>query len=321
MSRRQDVLHLSALGFCLGVSFFVLGASRQDSTMLSTGNASNDRTHVADSQRHLLPIQSYQRIVSLSPVADAVLLELAESNRVLNVTTYAVESGSRPFRFAGRPTLGSTDNPEPILALRPDLVLVHDFGGSPAVSRLRQLGLNVFDLGPTDGLQSFLLLVENLGTLIQEPARTQTLIQSLQARLSTLESGQNSQRPTALYVTLYGDKVFGAGAKTSYDDTLRLSGLDNEAARAGRVGFPQYPPEELLAFQPEVLITKPGMGPSLCRSDRLGHSPACQNQHIIEVPAAILDDPGFGIIETAEWIRHRLADFRQGPPPPRATVR
>jgi len=52
-----------------------------------------------------LPRANYAKIASLSSVADAILIELCEPDRIVAFTEYSAESSTKSYRFRGKPTL------------------------------------------------------------------------------------------------------------------------------------------------------------------------------------------------------------------------
>lgn len=274
-----------------------------------------------DARGVLVPLRDYRRIASSTLSADRVLADLSEPSRIVAFSRYAAATSSGQ-RYADKPTLGARDGVEPVLALKPDLLLVNDLVDENFVARLREQGIQVFDLGPMHGLSTLLPAIEALGLLIGAPERAASYGRTLERRLARVSrDGRERASPSALseaprpapgalYLSIYGDKLFAAGADTSYHDVVTYAGLSDVAARAGLHGWPELTGERVLALDPEVLITRTGMGALLCRHPGLQRSRPCRGAgRMVELDGALLDDPGPGMLEAAEalydtyWLR------------------
>lgn len=253
-----------------------------------------------DARGVLVPLRPYARIASGTLVSDRVLLELCEPQRVVAFTRYAADT---PFghRYADKPTLSARDDVEHVLALRPDLLLVSDLVDPGYVARLRERGVQVFDLGPMHGLPTLLHAIRAVGWLIGAPERAERYARTLVTRLSAVAPSEAG--PRTLYLARYGDKLFAAGAHTSYHDVIGFAGLTDAASDLE--GWPELSAERVLAIDPDILLTRTGMAASLCRYPGLALLRPCQaGGRVIELDGALLDDPGPTVLDAAEALRH-----------------
>jgi iron complex transport system substrate-binding protein len=261
-----------------------------------------------DAKGALVPLRTYQRIASGTLLSDRVLLELSEPNRVIAFTRYAADT-PLGYRYAGKPSLGARDDVEHVLALQPDLLIVSDLVDPNYVARLREHGVQVFDVGPMRGLPSLLHAIRAIGWLLGAPERAEAYAATLQSRLSALSPGPKG--PRTLYLARYADKLFAAGAETSYHDVIELAGLTDAAAAHGLRGWPELTAEGVLAIDPDQLLTRHGMSASLCRHPGLALIRPCQpGGRILELDGALLDDPGPTMLEAAEAVRRAYQDAK-----------
>jgi len=126
-----------------------------------------------------------------------------------------------------------------------------------------------------------------------------------------------TERKTAIQLTYYGTKIYGSGSQTSYTDVMHYAGLIDVAAPT-YTGWPAWSPEQVLELDPHVVITRIGMGQQLCTHASLSHLRACQpsangRSGIVELPDALINDPGPGMLLSAERINAAV----YGPPPER----
>jgi iron complex transport system substrate-binding protein len=161
------------------------------------------------------------------------------------------------------------------------------------------------------GLATLLPDIRAIGALIGAPERAERYATALQRRLARVATAVAARpHPRALYLALYGDRLFGAGRDTSYHDVIMYAGLRDAAAEQGLAGWPELTSEQVLAIAPEVLITRVGMGARVCRHPGLDQLAACRatsaaaahmaGPPMIELDGALLDDPGPSVLDAAE---------------------
>jgi iron complex transport system substrate-binding protein len=181
--------------------------------------------------------------------------------------------------------------------------------------RLRELGLNVFDLGPMRGLPTFVDDVLALGWLLGAEPRAQRYAAQFTARMRAVSAAvAPEQRRSGLYVGVYGTQLFGGTLGSSYHDVLTHAGLVDTAARRFQ-GWPRYTPEQLLLLDPDVIVTHTGMRRSLCGEGELARLRACGAGHIVEVEEAWLNDAGVHMLDAAEVIHDAVYGARKEPAP------
>jgi len=268
-------------------------------TTLSSGEPA-----IVDASGVAVPLNHFERIASASTVADGLLLEFAEPDRVLAFTHYNMTQGWQKQRFAKPHSIDHLDDVEGLLALHPDLVLASLHGSEQVVQRLREAGIVVFNLGEMRGVDAFLRIARVVAALCGRPEEgaqyAQRFLRTLQAVAPKIA---DAQRKSAVYVSLYGDKLYGAGANTNYADILKYAGLFDKGA-AHYEGFPEYGAEDLLSMDPQFLITRTGGAAVLCTHAGLSGLQACKDpQHdIIELPEAVISSAGAEMLIAAEWV-------------------
>jgi iron complex transport system substrate-binding protein len=236
-------------------------------------------------------------------MSDAILVEICEPERVAAWSVFS--NGPDAYRLGDQPRLKGIDDLEAIIALRPDLVLVSTYGGeADRLARLRDAGLTVCDLGPQGGLEALAQNAMTIGQLIGAPERSERFIANLRRRLAGVSAALPPDRPRrrAVYVQLIGDYLYGGTVGTSYHDVLIAAGLDDLAQSAYR-NWPQYTVEQLIALDPEVIVTLRGAAAGLRRLPGVGSLRAAQAADgIIEIDSALLEHPGPIMLEAAETL-------------------
>ncbi len=249
-----------------------------------------------------IPLKHYTRIASGTLIADRVLADLCEPDRIVAFTKYGADSSRDAHRFKGKATLAGRAPLEAVLELKPDLLIVNNLVDPGYVARLREHHIPVFDLGHMRGLATLIPNIQAIGILIGAPERANAYAATLQRRMHAITQGEaQRKRPGALYLAVYADHLYGGAARTSYHDVLEQAGFVDVAAHAGLDGWPELTSERVLALDPDVLLTKNGMGAVLCRHAGLTQLRPCTGEgRVIELDGVMLDDPGPIMLDAAE---------------------
>jgi len=259
---------------------------------------------IRDARGHVVVPRAFRRIVAGSTVADRLLMELCENDRIVAMTAYGARHTRGGHQYAGKTLVAGLDDIEGLLALRPDLLLINNYGDPGRVARMREAGIEVFDLGEMRGLSTLLSNIEQVGALVGDPERAAAFSRSLRARLERVAAPLTATaRRRGLYVSVYGNRLFGGTAGTNFHDVLTYGGLTDIAASNGYRDWPAYSAEALLALDPAVILTKPGMAERLCRFPGIERLQACgATGQIVEIESALLDDPGPAMLDAAEAV-------------------
>jgi iron complex transport system substrate-binding protein len=259
---------------------------------------------IVDGSGRIVPLRPYRRIVSTSLLSDRLLVDLAEPDRVLAVSRTSVTASPWRWRYSGKPAVDGMGSLESIIALKPDLVLMNVFGGEGRTEKLREAGIEVFNLGQLRGVRTLLPTAEVVGELLGDGERGRRYARSFQRRLErvALPLGDRPRR-RAIYLSVTAGLILGGTTGTSYHDVLRHAGLEDVAAGRYR-DWVQYRAEEVAGLDPEVVITKDGMVEALCAHPGLDRLGACQDpgRRILTLPAGLLDEPGVAILDAAELL-------------------
>jgi iron complex transport system substrate-binding protein len=263
---------------------------------------------VTDLTGHALACMPYQRIASASQLADGLLLELAEPERILALSHNGRLHDPEAHRYGKRAEISGPADLERLIALGADLLVVNQFGAAADLSRARAAGIAVFELGEMRGVATLQPSIRALATLLGDRARGERLWQRFSRHLRAVASDVSPvQRKAALYLAIYANKIYGGTRGTSYYDVLTAAGL-NDVAAARYVGWPQYDPEQLLALDPPLIVTETGMANQLCSNVWLQRLRACASDRagVVEIPGELIGDPGLRMLDAAETLHDRV---------------
>lgn len=258
-----------------------------------------------DAQGREFQPEAFQRVVSLHTTADRVLPQLVEAKRIAAVSGYSRDKHPEGWRLSHWPSIADSKDLESILALEPDLVIVSTLTDASVAERLREQGVTVFVLGTTSGLDTMYEAIQSLGVMLKVKKRAQTLIRRYKLQQSALEH-QAAEQPALLgmYLSVYGDSFFGGTRGSSYADLLRLGGIADLAAQNGYEKWPKFSLEQLLALDPELVVTPTGGAKIICDHSGIRRIRACgPSGRFIEMEEALLSDPGPGLLDAAAQLQ------------------
>lgn len=302
------LLLLIGLGLAVAVAWPRPGQEPRRRVVLATHSATApipplalDGTGVRDATGYRLPLRRYQRIASTNLVTDRLLVELCEPARILAVSRAAAARQRDGYRYQGLRTVDGFGTPEAMVALKPDLVLTNSFGAPGVAARLRDAGIEVFELGELRGERSFAFVVSSLGVLLGVPERAERLRASFGSRMRALPASRGQQPARrALFLSTLGPDLQGGTIGTSYHDILLAAGLVDVASERYR-DWPAYSSEQVLALKPEIVVTRRGYAAAICHYPGMDHIDPCRGQGaIVEIDGELLDEPGLAMLEAAE---------------------
>jgi iron complex transport system substrate-binding protein len=232
-------------------------------------------------------------------------------------TDYSAEKEWYAHRFAGKASLPGLGRLEAILALEPDLLLISALDDRRKAARLRESGLNVFDLGPMEGFASLQQTIARLGVLLSLETRSRRYAAELERRVRSIAvPARPEQRRSAMYLSVYGQKIYGGALNTSFHDVLTFAGLDDVAAKTFS-GWPLLSPEQVLMLDPEIVVTNERMAQLLCANPGLERLRACKPGHgLVTLPEWLLGDPGPNLVLAAELLNEAVYGKQGNVAPP-----
>jgi iron complex transport system substrate-binding protein len=195
------------------------------------------------------------RIVSVTLATDEILLALVEPSRLVGVTYLTDDErvSNMTQEAAAIPHKVRAD-PEQIISLQPDLVFVASFLRGEFIRLLQAAGLVLFQFREYDSIAEIQQNIRLIGRVVGEEARADALVATMQARLQALAERLRpvGDRPRVLY---WGSQGYTAGRLTSMDDLITYAGGENLAATYGIIGPANISAEQVLAMNPQVIVS------------------------------------------------------------------
>ena len=240
-----------------------------------------------------------RRIVCGNAAATEFVCRLVDADRLAGLPDQADGWGSLDLRSHGFEKVPRFAHytAEPVLGLAPDLVVTHAWQNADTTHVLRGRGIDVEVLVSATSYDDIRATMTSLGRRLGAEERAAAAVAELDARVKALRDG--AQPRSAIRVLVYANNGTGgstAGANTTPDTMLRLSGVRNAAADAGLVGHVNLDFERLIAIDPDfLLVSSPARGE--------GGSPT---QAVVESSAALANlrarRPGRILVISPAWM-------------------
>jgi ABC-type Fe3+-hydroxamate transport system substrate-binding protein len=280
------------LSIVLGSASMSLGCRAPDRSQESAGPAQRiaSRTVFADEVLWELGPEVQARVVGLSPMAD--------DPRYSTVAARWPDTTARLGR-----------NPEELLALAPDLVILASFSEVEYRAALEGK-VRTLVLEDLTGFSGYLGSVERIGAATGASDQATMLRERFLARQLELEARRPPEAERASVVAW--DYGYVPGAQTSFDDVARTAGFVNLAAREGMVGHQRLDAEQLVAWDPQWIVISCGEQAceralaNFAEQPGLGRLGAVAAGHVIAIEPPYLSTTGEGMLELAARMQAQL---------------
>lgn len=146
---------------------------------------------VTDATGHKLDFTGKpQRIVSLSISTDEILLDLVPTARIVALTKYVDDAGISNVVERAQEVKGRVrdTNPESILAMQPDLVILPDFTSRDTIQSLREMQLAVYVYATPYDLAGIRACIKELGRVVGEETNAQALLARMDEKLASVKA-------------------------------------------------------------------------------------------------------------------------------------
>ena len=263
------------------------------------------RTVVDASQVSLVLAAPPQRIVSLSPGATEALFAVGAGPRVVAVDLFSdTPEAARSLTKVDY----SRPNPEQVIALRPDLVLMSG-RQRDQVQRFRELGLPVVYLGEPATLDAVLDNIALIAKATGDDEAAATLLRGLTQRLGAVRAKVADVTTGPRVFFELSPALHTAGPNSFIGSMLSTLKAQNIATTATQ--FPQLSAEALIAADPQVVLLA-DVASAKVDPASIGQRPgwagvsAVRNGRVHEVDADATNRPGPRIVDAVEAIARAL---------------
>lgn len=243
------------------------------------------------------------KIVSLTLGTDEILLGdsnlpgLVDIGRVVAITPFAIDPGVSNVTETAKkvPNTFLSKDAEMIIALQPDLVLVDTWADANFIKQLRDAGLTVYTFKTPSSINEQKSVINEIARVVGAEARGESIVAWMDEKLKSVgEKLKNLKEDEKLTVLDYSEMGSTSGKGTNTDDILVNAGVINVAARAGLEGWPQINKENVVYWNPDVILlpswfydqknTLDGMKAALKSDKSLAGVKAIVDDRLITVP-------------------------------------
>jgi iron complex transport system substrate-binding protein len=251
------------------------------------------------------PAFALPRVVSLSVCADQYVLALADPSQIAALSLTARDPAMSFYaeRAKAFPLIGP--HAEEILALHPDLVVTDDYSDASTLRLLTRIGIRTILVPDVESFNDLQSALRAMGDALGRHEAGDAAASELAVRVAALEAARPANPPSVLYLLPTGAT---AGPGTYVDETLRLAGFSNDAARRGITGWRRLALEALIADPPPHAVVSFFIDPLASTGTIMESNPAAARigalAHPIAVPNALWPCGGPMLIEAAEFLRN-----------------
>lgn len=213
---------------------------------------------VTDSQGAVVEFsEKPQKILTLSISTDTIALGLVPTERMAGVNAFLDDPSCSNIVPLAKKVKTKVHNPgaEEILRMKPDLVVVPDWGDIEVVKTLRDLGIKTVMVKGMSNLAEIKETVSIMAAAIGEPQKGEQLIAKMDAELADInaklaEIPLEKRKKVVLIsvMTSYG------GIGCAYDDACKYAGVINGISDAGIFNGQQLTKEMLVKINPDILF-------------------------------------------------------------------
>jgi len=237
----------------LGATLAVVGASAAHATppKAHTVASSAADTITDDRGRLVRTVPRAKRVVALAPHITELVIALGAANRLVAVDPHSDASEAASLaRVAAYPAV----DPERILALSPDLVMVWGDGLSQTtLARLEALGLRVFVSRPLT-LDDVGGAIERLGMLIATTADPVAISRQFRERLSAITGRHVRSTEPSVFVQLWETPLITLGSRSVMADAFKRCGARNVFSFPD-AGSQRVSPEAVMLAAPQLVVS------------------------------------------------------------------
>lgn len=254
-----------------------------------------------------------QRIVAASVASAEVLCAIAPPQQLAGVHFLAVDPRFSLATAAASelPRLGA--EPEQLLSVRPDLVILDAYTKPETTALLSSAGVRTVQLAAASDFAGVVANIRDLGRWCGSSERAEQLVAGMQrdlARLATVSPTVRDFRLLSLDGALH---TYGRGSL--FDAVVQTAGARNLAAERGVGPFRKLDLEAVLTWRPDVLVLGVEPGGEEAERRRLRQDPGLrllpcvQRDRLLFVPGALLATTSHHVVELALHVQQRLCEW------------
>ncbi len=189
-----------------------------------------------------------QRIVSANLCADRLVLALADRDKIVSVSHFAVDPNLSTVTDQAKGIPANHADAEEIATMHPDLVIFGQYTQRANSEMLKTLGYSVYMLPHPRDLDAMRKTIRDLAARLGVPERGEAMVADIDARLAALPVHKPAK------AAFYSAGGWTSGKPSLADDLLKRLGAINIPTEAGIGSNGTLPLETLVAAGPQLVI-------------------------------------------------------------------
>lgn len=198
-----------------------------------------------------------KRIMTTHIYLDNMLLGLVEPERMLSVSKN-MDSDAKSFAHAGVAVIANKitmPGIEAVLALKPDLFVVHDLIGEDKIKTYRDMGIPVYVVKIPTNIKAVQQEISSLAQLVGEEQRGRVLLAKMDKKLANIEANiPKSIQFSKSVVLVAGNHSFYGGKGCMYDDVCSYAKVRNGIADLGMENGQTVSKEVMIEINPDYFF-------------------------------------------------------------------
>jgi iron complex transport system substrate-binding protein len=249
-----------------------------------------------------------ERIVSLIPSNTEIAYALHLDKEMVGVTT----NDDYPPQVKKLPKVGDFNiNVEQVVALKPDLVLANTANDKQTIDRLKKLGIPVLVLG-ANSIQDVYRSINAVAKATNHTKEADQLISQMEKERKEIAdkiAGIPKNKRAKVWIEL-DPNLFTTGGDTFMNELVTEAGGQNVAA--GLKGWPKVSPEQVVKWNPDVIISFHGGEKEILSRPGWSSIQAVKNNRVYSLKPDLTNRPGPRIFQGVKQIAALLYPDRFG---------
>ncbi len=272
---------------------------------------------------------SHTRVISQTALSDEILWNLGPEARARVAAISSLADDPQYSDVAGR---WPTDVPrlagqsEALLARTPDLVIIASFTAPETQAMLRAQKVKLRVLDGFTGFADYRTHVRAIAGDLGLQAAGDTYLRSFDTQLQQLKSRVVEASPRPRVVTWHAGNT--AGSQTTFQALTDTLALENIPAANGRTGHFALTGEQLIAWDPDIIVTAcapdlatdNGVENGCVRAERqlaampgIAATKAARNRGVLAIPPRMLFSSGSGMLDACEYMHTQMIERKLAP--------
>lgn len=196
-------------------------------------------------------------IVSATLATDEMLFALVDPSRLVAVTSNATDPTQSNIVDKAKAIgtqLKTPLDPEQVIALKPDLVLVASYTDAGALKQLKDAEVPIFEFSNFNSIKDIENNVTLLGQAVGGESQAAQLVSNMETRLKAVAAAVQPVT-TKLTVLYYSPDGYSDGAGSTVDEVITRAGGINAVTAGGiKDAYPQLSDEWVVKADPDIIL-------------------------------------------------------------------